>query len=109
MSTRDFDIKLNDGTNTRRFRLIQEGGAKLWSVTEQPPSPAIEGRENVAPEELLLFEQRDWSWGIGLTRPTPQTQRPGHFLRYADGFNIDTTEPGSVKHGPEIATVVLCC
>ena len=84
---------------------MQEGGAKAWSVTEQPPSPSIEGRENVAPEELLTFEQRDWSWGIGLTRPTPQTQRPGHFLRYADGFNIDTTEPGQVKHGPEIASV----
>ncbi len=105
MVTKDFDIKLNNQSNTRRFRLVQEGNAKLWSVTEQPPSPQIEGRENVAPEELLLFEQRDWSWGIGLTRPTPQTQRPGHFLRYADGFNIDSTEPGQIKHGPAIATV----
>lgn len=101
----DFDIKLFDQTNTRKFRLVQEGNAKLWTVREQPPSPAVEGRENVAPEEQLLFEQRDWSWGIGLTRPTPQTQRPGHFLRYADGFNIDSTEPGQIKHGPEIASV----
>jgi hypothetical protein len=54
---------------------------------------------------MLPFDGQDFSWGSGLKRFTPQASRPGHVLRYADGFGIDTTEPGIVRHGPAVSTV----
>ena len=109
MPTKDHDIKLGDGSSTRRFRLLQQNGRKSWSVKELPPEPNIDSpaaaREGLPPSRLLPFDGQDWSWGAGLTRPTPQTQRPGHVLRYADGFNIDTSEVGKVKHGPLVSAV----
>lgn len=105
----DFDLKINDGSSTRRFRLLQRQGQKFWQVQEQPPRPQVEGRaaarEGLPPDRMLPFDGQDFSWGAGLARFTPQGDRPGHVLRYADGFGVDTTEPGRVKHGPLVSSV----
>lgn len=109
MPEKDFDVKISDGTTTRRFRLLQSRGRKAWGVRELAPNPQVEGstaaREGLPVSQMLPFDGQDFSWGSGLKRFSPQTQRPGHSLRYADGFNIDTTEPGIVKHGPSVSTV----
>jgi len=100
---KDFDIKLKAGGTTKTFRLLQQRGRKLWAKREMPPSPRPEEastREGQPPERLMSLEQRDWMWGVGLSKLTPQADRPGHVLRYSDGFGIDTSEVGRVKHGP---------
>ncbi len=105
----DFDVKIDlDGT-TKKFRLLKTREGKAWSVRELPPSPrlsnAASAKEGLPPERLLPFEAEDWSWGVGLVRYTPQFQRPGHVLRYSEGFGIDTSQVGQVRHGPLTANV----
>ncbi len=105
----DFDVKIAlDGT-THKFRLLRTREGKAWSVREAPPSPrlanAASAKEGLPPERLLPFEAEDWSWGTGLLRYTPQFQRPGHVLRYSDGFGIDTSQVGQVRHGPLTSNV----
>ena len=104
MSTqRDWDIKIDQGGTEHRFRLLQQQGQKSWAVSEIPPTPQISSeagaREGFAPDRELPFVQEDWSWGMGLER-FGSSQDRGHLLRFADGFNIDTTQPGTVRHGP---------
>lgn len=109
MPEKDYDVKITHSSSTKRFRLLNQRGRKAWTVRELAPRPQVEGsaaaREGMPVDQLLPFDGQDFSWGSGLKRFSPQTQRPGHVLRYADGFGIDTTEPGTVKHGPAVSTV----
>ncbi len=109
MVSPQFDISLKLVSDKRRFRLLQQQGRKLWTVREVPPSPELNlggaNKGGLPPERLLPFSMEDWSLGAGLLRFTPQTTRPGHTLRYSDGFNIDTSEPGIIRHGPAIESV----
>ena len=73
MPEKDFDIKINDGTDTKRFRLLnQQGGRKAWTVQEVPARPNVESeaaaREGLPPDQLLPFDGQDFSWGAGLAR-----------------------------------------
>ena len=101
---KDWDIKLKQGSTTHRFRLLQQRGQKAWQVSEVPPNPQIEveaaSRLGFRPDRELPFVQEDWIWGFGLERFGSQSVARGHILRYADGFNIDTTQPDIVQHGP---------
>ena len=101
---RDWDIKIKQGSTTHKFRLLQQRGQKAWQVSEVPPNPHIEveaaSRLGFRPDRELPFVQEDWVYGFGLERFGSQSVARGHLLRYADGFNIDTTQPDIVKHGP---------
>lgn len=103
-ANRDWDIKLTQGSTSHKFRLLQQQGKKAWQVSEIPPTPRIEleagAREGFSPDRELPFVQEDWSWGFGLERLGSSSPDRGHVLRYADGFNIDTTKPDVVQHGP---------
>lgn len=106
----DFDVKITLDSTTERFKLVQQRGTKLWTVREVPPNPQPElssgQEEGWTPTQLLPFQQEDWSIGAGLSRLTPQLDRAGHTLRYADGFGIDTSEVGLVRHGPALLSDV---
>lgn len=100
-----FDIKLTLGATSKQFRLLQQNGRKMWSVRETPAVPRI-GVDSLVQEGLSLvsdlnYHQSDWVWGVGMTYLGPSPERPGHLHRYAKGKNIDTTEPGIVRHGPD--------
>ncbi len=105
----DWDIKLNQGSTEHKFRLLQQQGRKAWQVSEAPPNPRVEveaaSREGFRPDRELPFVMEDWSWGTGLERFGTQSVERGHLSRYADGFNIDTSQAGVVKHGPLIDTI----
>jgi hypothetical protein len=95
----DFDVKITLGPATRKLRLLtlkgsttRTRGSKAWSVRE----PTY--------DTLPPFQMKDWSWGGGLLQFTPQTDRPGHTLRYSDGFGVDTSD-GIAKHGPLVTNV----
>ena len=101
---KDWDIKITQGATSHRFRLLQQRGQKAWQVSESPPNPRVEteasSREGFRPDRELPFVMEDWTWGFGLERFGSQSVARGHLLRYADGFNIDTTRPDIVQHGP---------
>lgn len=103
---KDWDIKLKQGSTEHRFRLLQQRGQKAWQVSEVPPNPRVEveaaSREGFRPDRELPFVMEDWYWGSGLERFGSQSVERGHLLRYSEGFGIDTTEPGVVRHGPLI-------
>ncbi len=99
-----FDIKLTLGATSKQYRLLQQQGRKAWTVSEQPAVPRM-GADSLVQEGLnpltdLNFRQADWVWGVGMERLGPNPERPGHLHRYAEGKNIDTTNPGIVLHGP---------
>lgn len=100
-----FDIKLTLGATSTQFRLLQQNGRKLWTVMETPAIPRIGAdslvQEGLSPISDMNYHQSDWVWGVGMTYLGPSPDRPGHLHRYASGENIDTTEPGIVKHGPD--------
>ncbi len=104
-----FDIKINNGTTSKQFRLFGEDGIKAWTVEELAPNPNIfselQAAEGLPPTIDLPFIMNDWSLGVGVDRFGPNFAQPGHVLRYADGHGIDTTEPGLIKHGPLAAAV----
>ncbi len=104
MMQRDWDVKITQGATSHKFRLLQLNGKKSWNVSESPPNPLIEleaaSRSGFRADVELPFVMEDWSWGIGLERFGSQSTDRGHLLRYADGFNIDTTQPDVVLHGP---------
>ena len=110
LTSADYDVKITKGATTRKLRLLQTREGKAWSVQEIPPTPQLalggSAKEGMPPTQLLPFEMEDWSFGTGLLRFTPQTERPGHVLRYADGFGIDTSEVGIVRHGPRLLSDV---
>ena len=106
---RDWDIKIDQGGTSHRFRLLQQEGRKAWQVSESPPNPRVEveaaSREGFRPDRELPFVMEDWVWGVGLERFGTQSLERGHLLRYSDGFNIDTTQAGVIKHGPLIESI----
>lgn len=109
MVAKDWDIKLKQGSTTNRFRLLKQGGRKAWRVSEEPPNPRVEveaaSREGFHPDRELPFVMEDWVWGTGLERFGSQSLERGHTFRYADGFNIDTSQAGVIRHGPLIETI----
>ena len=54
-----YEIKLNDGTDTIQFRLLQEDGRKAWAVDEVPPNPRVfndlQAGEGFSPIQDLPF------------------------------------------------------
>ncbi len=106
-SKKNWDIKIDQGGTSHLFRLLQAENRKAWRVAEVPPNPQIEtsaaSRSGFNPNSELPFIMEDWYWGVGLERFGSQDDR-GHLLRYAEGFGIDTTEPGIARHGPLIET-----
>lgn len=106
---KDWDIKLTQGGTTHKFRLLQQRGQKAWTVSESPPNPRVEveaaSREGFRPDRELPFVMEDWVWGVGLERFGSQSIDRGHLFRYADGFNIDTSQSGIVKHGPLVESL----
>lgn len=106
----DFDVRIALSGTSHKFKLLQQGGRKAWTVRELPPAPRLDiagsQEEGLPPTQLLPFEMEDWSYGAGLLRFTPQNERVGHILRYADGFGIDTSEVGLVRHGPALLSNV---
>lgn len=101
----DWDVKITRGNTSRKFRLLNTREGKSWTVREVPMNFTLDSSVPEEGERLLPFEMRDWSWGTGLDKFTPQSTRPGHRLRYFDGQNIDTSEPGIIRHGPEVTNV----
>ena len=101
---KDWDIKLTLGSTDHKLRLLQQNGRKQWTVAETPPNPRIDSeaasREGFRPDQELPFVMETWDHGIGLDRFFTGSQERGFLNRYADGFGIDTSEPGVVKHGP---------
>jgi hypothetical protein len=102
----DFDVKLSISGTARKFRLLRQRGSKAWVVREIPPRPQVEqgvaAREGMPPERALPFIQEDFAWGVGLENFTQETSKPGHVLRYADGYGIDTSDVRISKHGPAL-------
>jgi len=100
----DWDVKIDQGGTSHKFRLLQQEGRKAWQVAESPPNPRVEveaaSREGFRPDRELPFIMEDWYWGVGLERFGSQSTDRGHLLRYSEGFGIDTTEPGIARHGP---------
>lgn len=80
------DVKITLSGQTERYRLAQNESRKLWSVT----APATELEVN--------YDLNDARLGVGLLRE--QQGSPGTQLRIADGYGVDLSEAGLVKHGP---------
>ncbi|KKU10384.1 MAG: hypothetical protein UX14_C0019G0012, partial [Parcubacteria group bacterium GW2011_GWF1_45_5] len=80
---------------------------KAWTVRELPP-PATPSEAQASREgssiNKLPFHMEDWSWGAGLQR-FGNRDLPGHKFRLDDGFGIDLSDPGFIKHGPVGTTV----
>ena len=94
----DWDLKIVDGSTSKFFRLASQNGQKQYQV-----EPAFEGSIDAT------YAMDDWSYGVGMLRPPSAahlTNRTidhlGHVLRLADGYGIDLSEKGVVKHGPGI-------
>ena len=100
---REWDVKITQNSVEHKLRLLVAEGKKAWQVAEAPPQPQIAdaaaSRAGFSPERDLPFIMEDWSWGVGLDRFGSSNERAQVF-RYADGFGIDTTQSGSVLHGP---------
>jgi hypothetical protein len=80
------DVKIVHSGQTEKYRLAQQDSRKLWSVI----SPATELE--------VEYNLNDASLGVGLLRE--QQGAPGTQLRIADGYGVDLSEAGLVKHGP---------
>jgi hypothetical protein len=80
------DVKIVHAGQTEKYRLAQQDSRKLWSVI----SPATELE--------VEYNLNDASLGVGLLRE--QQGAPGTQLRIADGYGVDLSEAGLVKHGP---------
>ncbi len=105
---REWDVKLTHNSIEHKLRLLNADNKKVWQVSEVPPQPQIgdaaSSRAGFSPDRELPFAMEDWSWGVGLDRFGTNAVERGHIFRYADGFGIDTSEPGFVKHGPLLDT-----
>lgn len=82
----NYDVKITLSGQTEKFRLVQDQSRKLWSLA--PP----------ASELKVDYDLNEASFGVGLLRQ--QVGRPGTQLRISDGYGVDLTEDGLVKHGP---------
>ncbi len=106
-NNRDWDIKLNDGTDTRRFRLLRTKDGLAWRVSEQPVTPRVEDNaaalsfESLPAERMLSFAMDNWSWGVGLNEFVAGATDVGSRARLWKGFNVDVTTPNRIRHGPE--------
>jgi len=88
---KDYDVKIVLSGQTEKYRLAQQDSRKLWSVA----APATELE--------VKYELNDASLGVGLLRA--QKGSAGTQLRIADGYGVDLSTEGLVKHGPGGTTV----
>tara|TARA_R110000765_G_scaffold77455_2_gene152172 strand:+ start:16646 stop:18373 length:1728 start_codon:yes stop_codon:yes gene_type:complete len=88
---KDYDVKIVLAGQTEKYRLAQVESRKLWAVS----SPATELE--------VKYELNDASLGVGLLRA--QQGSAGTQLRIADGYGVDLTAEGLVKHGPGAESV----
>ena len=88
---KDYDVKIVLAGQTEKYRLAQVESRKLWAVS----SPATELE--------VKYELNDASLGVGLLRA--QQGSAGTQLRIADGYGVDLTVEGLVKHGPGAESV----
>lgn len=110
LSKRDWDVKIKgSATQPRFFRLLQQEGQKVWNVGERPSEAQILGTSvqevaGLPPTQQLQFRMDDWSFGTGL-ETFGDLDQVGHKFRAADGFGIDISSPGKLRHGPEALSV----
>ncbi len=103
----DSDVKISVGGSSKRLRLLLGEAGKSWVKREEPVTPRVSDNAatlettSLPPDRALAFAMDDWHWGMGLTEFGLDPSEPGHVARYQDGRDMDTSEPGRVRHGPK--------